>query len=180
MKMKKSLLSVVFLLATSSAMAAMSYSSASVTSDMSVSLVDTNNALLALSASEVHNAAYLDGKTSKSLKLDLDKGYGNQDFGVQQDSTYKWNDLFMVTNNSENEVTVKVSLDPNVNEGRVQLFGSINGENWNRLSNIHEQNPGGPLTFVLPAGESSWVDIKSVASNGHVKTTSLDLLVEAE
>jgi len=178
MKMKKSLLSVVFLLATSSAMAAMSYSSASVTSDMSVTLEDTDQALLALTAGE-HSAAFYGSATAHQLKLNLDKGF-NGDFGVQPDSTYKWDDLFIVTNNSDEVVNVKIKTNPNVNEGRIQLSASIDGTNWNRLSNIHSQNPGGTLAFTLQPGAKQEIDIKTDASNGHVTTTALDLIVEAE
>lgn len=180
MKMKKSLLSVVFLLATSSAMAAMSFSSASVTSDMSVSLVNTQDALLALEASAEHNAAFYKNLTADMLNIDLDKGNGNEDFGVQPFSIYTWNDLFKVTNNSEHDVDVTIKINPNVNEGRIKLLASADGTNWVRLSNIHSQNPGGELKFTLPKGLNKWIDIKTDSMNGHEKITDLKLIVEAQ
>jgi len=179
MKMKKGLFSVVFLLAISSVMAAMSFSSAAVTSDMSVSLVDTDKALLALTASDEHNAAYYHDVTAKQLKIDLNKG-NNGSYGVQPNSVYTWDDLFKVTNNSEHPVTVTIKTNPDVNEGRISLFASTNGNDWARLSNIHSQNPGGDLTFTLSAGSEQWIDIKTDAKNGHVKKTDLKLIVDAK
>ncbi|MBM7618555.1 hypothetical protein JOC95_000397 [Bacillus tianshenii] len=178
-KTKKGLVAVVLTLSLSSVMAAMSYSSASVTNDMSVKLTDTSSALLALEPSSEHNAATDAHITANMLKLDLSKGYNNGDFGVQPNSTYSWNDLFKVKNNSEHEVTVSIKTNPNVNDGRIQLFASADGNSWTRISNIHSQNPGGVLTFVLPANTEKWIDVKTAASNGHVKVTDLDLIVEA-
>jgi hypothetical protein len=161
-------------------MAAMSYSSATVTNDMSVSLVDTQDALLALEANPEHNAAYHGNKTADTLNIDLDKGNGNGDYGVQPFSVYTWNDLFEVTNNSEHDVVVTIKTNPNVNDGRIKLLASTDGTSWVRLSNIHSQSPGGELTFTLKSGESQWIDIKTDSMNGHVKTTDLKLIVEAE
>ena len=105
MKMKKGLLSVAFLLATSSAMAAMSFSSADVKSDMSVSVKNTNDALLALVANADHAAPGYNGHGE--LVVDLNKGHQGS-YGVQNDSVYKWNKLFTVKNNSEKDIEVTV------------------------------------------------------------------------
>ncbi len=165
MKMKKSLLSVVFLLATSSAMAAMSYSSASVTSGMDVSLVDTDKALLALEASSEHKAAYYENhpSTTNQLYLDLDKGNEGNQFGVQPNSVYTWDDLFKVTNNSEHAVKVNITTDP-ASGGRITLSASTESSAWKTLLGIH--GPGSGLSFELAAGASKEIDFKTDSLNG--------------
>ena len=70
MKMKKGLLMVVLLLALSSIMAAMSYTSATVTSAMSGTVKSTDTSLLALKAGS-HKAATIDNGV---LKIDFNKG----------------------------------------------------------------------------------------------------------
>ncbi|WP_019413595.1 hypothetical protein [Paenisporosarcina sp. TG20] len=180
MKMKKSLLSVVFLLATSSAMAAMSFSSASVVSGMDVSLVDTDKALLALEASSEHNAAYYANhqSTTNQLYLDLDKGNNGGDFGVQPNSVYTWDDLFKVTNNSEHEVKVNITTNP-TSGGRINLSASTEGTDWTRLLGIH--GSGGSLSFDLAAGASTWIDIKTDSLNGRdAFPEGFELIVDAE
>jgi len=181
MKMKKSLLSVVFLLATSSAMAAMSYSSASVTSDMSVSMVGTDQALLALKESTTHNASFYNSVSANRLELNLNKGLDNVEYGVQANSVYKWDDLFEVKNNSEHDVNVTIKLNPNVNGENVNIYASTDYASWTRISSIIPRTPGGALTFVLKAGKSQFIDMKTDANNGHEENfENLDLIVEAE
>lgn len=109
MKMKKGLLSVAALLATSSVMAAMSFSSAEIESDMNVSVKKSDAALLALIPNTAHKAAGLN--SDGELEIDLDKGKDGAQFGVQNDSVYTWDKLFTVQNNSENTVEVTVDID---------------------------------------------------------------------
>jgi hypothetical protein len=176
-KTKKGLAAVVLTLSLSSVMAAMSYSSASVTSDMSVKLTNTQDALLALEASQEHNAAYYGSATSDILKLDLSKGLDNDTFGVQPFSVYEWDDLFKVENNSEHAVDVTIKLDSNVG-GRIEIQGKAAGENWTKLSGIH--SAGGEITFTLGAGEAQEIDIKTKSMNGHEEVRNLDLIVEGK
>jgi hypothetical protein len=177
MRMKKGLLMVVLLLAISSVMAAMSYSSATVTNDMSVSLVNTQDALLALDASPEHNAASVGHITSDMLEINLDKGNGN-DFGLQPNSVYTWGELFKVTNNSEHKVKVTIKTDRQLSENRIAIHGSIDGNNWVKFLGRH--SGGGELTFTLEPGVDQWVDIKADTMNGHAKTSNFKLVVEAE
>lgn len=111
MKMKKSLLMVILLLAVSSVMAAMSYSSATVTSAMTGTVVSTNEALLALNAGE-HNAVKVDDGV---LKIDFNKGNKTgssvNSYGLQKQSEYTWNKLFTVKNNSEKNVKVTIKTE---------------------------------------------------------------------
>lgn len=105
MKMKKGLLSVAFLLATSSALAAMSFSAAEVKSDMSVTVKNTDKALLALTPGD-HKAVGINDEGV--LEIDLNKGYGGK-FGVQNKSKYYWDELFTITNNSDRGQVVAVT-----------------------------------------------------------------------
>lgn len=163
-------------------MAAAAYTSAEIKSDTSFNFVSTNSALLALTPSDQHNAAFFGSHPSnaRTLVLDLDKGYDNRDFGVQPNSTYVWDDLFSVKNNSENPVRTKIKLDPNA-QGRVNVFASIDGTNWTRLNAVHGQ--GGALEFTLQPDSEQWIDIKTVNGKGmagHPAEYKWNLVVEAE
>lgn len=115
MKMKKGLVSVAGLLAASSVMAAMSFSSAEVKSDMNISVDKSSEALLALKANEEHKA--VEGSNAKNeLSIDLGKGYNGLNSGVQTDSRYYWDDLFYVQNNSDETIHVKISQDKDNNK----------------------------------------------------------------
>jgi hypothetical protein len=182
MFMKRGLVVVIALLAVASIMAAMAYTSATVTSDASLNMVSTNSALLALTPSDFHNAAYYGSHPSnaRTLVLDLDKGYNNNDFGVQPSSKYLWDDLFNVKNNSENDVRVKVKLDPNCG-GRVNVYARIDSEDWVRLNAVHGN--GGALEFDLESNGDQWIDIKTENSKGMAakpEEYKWDLVVEAE
>lgn len=119
---KASILVIVALLAIAGIMAISAYTSASVNNGFQFSVVSTNEALLALKAGS-HDAASYKRTTSKgktqhgSLNLDLDTGYGGGSFGVQKDSTYIWEKLFAVKNNSENPIRVTFTLDKKEGKG---------------------------------------------------------------
>jgi|GEM_PF-3547621 len=110
--MKKSLMVVVALLAIAGLLAAMAFSTATVTSYANFSVTNTDEALLALIPSDEHSAAGLfapfDGKSQK-----LEINWGN----VQSQSVYAWKDLFAVRNNSDNEIEVTMYADPSIDEG---------------------------------------------------------------
>jgi len=110
--MKKSLMVVVALLAIAGLLAAMAFSTATVTSYANFSVTNTDEALLALIPSEEHSAAGLIAPhPSKSHKLNID--WGN----VQSQSVYAWKDLFTVQNNSDNEIEVSIYADPSIDKG---------------------------------------------------------------
>jgi len=162
--------------------AAAAYTSAEVRNDASFNFVSTNSALLALTPSDQHNAAFFGSHPSnaRTLVIDRDKGYDNRDFGVQPNSTYVWDDLFSVKNNSENPVLTKIKLDPNA-QGRVNVFASIDGTNWTRLSAVHGQ--GDALEFTLQPNGEQWIDIKIVNDKGAAGNPAeykWDLVVVAE
>ena len=111
MKMKKSVLMVVTLFALSTLMAAFAFSSATIKNDGSLTVTSTNESLLALipgtGVGNLDGAAFVkDG----ALKIDLAKGY-NGNFGVQGNSTYKWDSLFQVKNNSNETVQFNITKE---------------------------------------------------------------------
>lgn len=151
---KKGLLLVVALLALSGLMAAMAFTNARVEGKMSLKVVNTNEALLALTLGN-HMAAYLadtepgiKGTVASVLKINLNKGKGGAEYGLQRDSKYEGHDLFKVTNNSENKVSVTVSVDREKGEPYIYLK---TGSSWSN---------GSKITFTLEPGESKWIDIQ--------------------
>ena len=110
--MKKSLMIVVALLAIAGLMAAMAYTSATVTSYGQFEIKNTDEAMLAFIPGADHGdyAKLIDESDhwtkNASKKLDLDLGI------VQSQSVYKWNELFRVQNNTNHWVEVKIELDP--------------------------------------------------------------------
>lgn len=118
--MKKGLLMVIVLLSMASFMAAMAYSSATITNAAKLKVVNTNDALLALenTASWSSTVGFKD-KTVKIVNGELFFQFGNgvnnsggeQFHGLQPNSTYEWNYLFTVKNKSAETINVKISLD---------------------------------------------------------------------
>lgn len=117
MKMKKSLLTVAFLLATSSMMAAMSYNQATVESAAELKVVNTNKALLSLETRATwdwENPAGNKDKTSdiKDGQMFIDFGKGLEgNFGLQPNSEYQWNPLFVVRNKSAETIKATISAE---------------------------------------------------------------------
>ena len=136
MKMKKGLIMVVLLLALSSIMAAMSYTSATVTSAMSGTVKSTDASLLALKAGS-HKAATIENGV---LKIDFNKGNVSSQpvgsYGVQKNSEYIWNGLFTIGNNSENVVKVKINTEGNPAKG-VKLYVKTGDSGWTLIDSIN-------------------------------------------
>jgi hypothetical protein len=148
---KKSLLLVVALLALSGLMASMAFTSAWVKDKMTLSVVNTNEALIALEPGN-HNAAYyVDnakgiGPVASTLRINLNRGKDGVEYGMQRNSRYQWDELFKVTNNSENTVKVTVSLDK---KGGPEVSMKT-GSSWSN---------GPQTTFTLKSGESKYIDL---------------------
>ncbi|HHY06473.1 MAG TPA: hypothetical protein GX532_05800 [Clostridia bacterium] len=108
---KKGLVLVIALLCMASLMAAMAYTSAEVQAGYTVSVVNTDKALLALIPNtDKDGTAYID----KDGNLVLDFGrIGNEGnlSGLQPGSTYEWRGLVDVQNNSQNKIEVDLSVD---------------------------------------------------------------------
>lgn len=120
MKMKKGLLMVVFLLAISSVMAAMSYNKATVTNAAELKIVNTNEALLTLSAdapwswenkigSKDNTVVMQNGELFFQFGKGINGGNGAPQFhGLQPNSVYEWNHALTVRNKSAETVKVTV------------------------------------------------------------------------
>lgn len=181
MRTKKSLLLVVALLGMASLMAAMAFSSATVTSAASFSVVNSDEALLALIPSEEHNAAFIGDEgahdsLAKRLVIDWDKGFENKDYGIQPFSTYLWDDLFAVRNNSENDIHVKVYLDPDVSPVNLYFASTRVASRWVNIG-------GETLEFDLAAGETEWISTKFASTSGMAMKpgeVNFNMIVEAE
>ena len=177
--MKKSLLVVIALLCMASLMAAMAFTSAKVTSSASFTVVNSDEALLALIPSEFHNAAFIGGShpsNAQMLVIDWDKGYNNQDFGIQPYSTYLWEDLFAVRNNSENPIHVKVYLDPDVSPVNIFFASTGVASRWVNIG-------GKALEFDLGPGEEEWINTKFESGAGMAMglgEKTFKMIVEAE
>ncbi|WOV88109.1 hypothetical protein QWT69_03010 [Sporosarcina oncorhynchi] len=176
MKMKKSLLMVVLMLAMSSLMAAMSYSSATVTSAMSGTVTNTDTALLALENGNHQAAVVEDGV----LKIDFNKGEAGNSYGLQKNSEYIWNELFTIRNNSVNRIYASVKTEGNPAAG-VKIFVKVGGGQWTQidsLKGIEEKLP------VFAAGSSEHemkVDMKIVVeSNADLGKFNPNLVVSGE
>lgn len=123
MRMKKGLLLVVFLLAISSIMAAMSYNKATVTSASELKVVNTNEALLTLEANTPWSWQSTVGAKDKTvivrngeLFIQFGKGINGgtgaeQFYGLQPNSEYQWNPLFTLRNKSAETIKVTVRAE---------------------------------------------------------------------
>lgn len=187
--MRKGLMLVVVLLAVASMMAAMAYTSATVRSDMSVTIADTDSSLLALIKGDHNATTYVavgHKSLAKVLNIDLSKGYDNGAFGLQADSIYTWEDLFKVKNNSENAVNVTIKLVSALGEGKVYsqrdngpghfaVFARADGD-WVKIADTHGASK---LNFTLDSNLEQAIDFKVEVEKGYAEDYKFDLIVEA-
>ncbi|MDP5274383.1 hypothetical protein [Chengkuizengella axinellae] len=166
--MKKALLVVASLLAVSSVMAAMAFSSATVKNDANFSIVDTSGALLAIEAGEHQAAGYEERNDgAEVLVIDFDKGKDGQEYGLQPNSEYTWIDLFKVTNNSENSVDLTIDFEPSESEddrdltdADVEIAVNIDG-NWKQID-------GSDNSITIPnvdPGTSKSIDVRIIQNH---------------
>lgn len=171
MKMKKGLLMVVFLLAMSSILAAMSYSSAKVTSAMTGSVTSTNESLLALSTTDKkHKAVEL-----KDGVLEIDFSHGTK-FGMQKNSEYIWEDLFQVRNNSENNISVTFSTVEKLPTGVKLYIKTAATDKWTEFEN-GAKFEGWNTTNNLSKKISVKVEVSDKAS---IKSFTPNIIVSAD
>ncbi|WP_409344246.1 hypothetical protein [Paenibacillus sp. MBLB4367] len=183
--MKKGLMMIVVLLAIGGLMAAMAYSSASVTNASTLNVKNTNEALVALIAADANSignkdrtASYENGK----LTFNFGKGLGGQTFGLQRNSTYEWEKLFKVKNNSNETIVVQFREDQSlsgVNDSirSIRLFGLLN--EWVPLGT--NDIAAALTTIILLPGEERAVDIK-MDTNGTAPTgaQNYNIIVESK
>lgn len=134
MRRKKGLLAVVIALAVSSAMAAMAYTYATVSTPGEIKISTTDKALLAFSVNSGigtnDNTAYVD-PTDSLLKFR--PGWSQQTgtwAGLQRGSSYQYNNIIKVTNNSKDWVQLRVDNG---------VTGAPAGTHW---SIFHGSNSG--------------------------------------
>lgn len=184
--MKKSLVVIVALLALSTLMAAMAFTSATVTNSASFTISKTTNALLAMEKGDHAAVTYGGprGEVEEHLQIDLAKGRDNQSFGVQKNSTYQWDKLFKVTNNNEKPVSLQVYLENN-NTKQGSFYVKDNGiTGWTRITNALAVGDNKEFfkSKTLNPGESIWLDVKydaKLAQNNWQGTDSPNIVVKA-
>lgn len=135
-------------------MGAYSYSTATVNSTGHISIVDTSSALLALSPDNNGGMDMDKTVTSKngSLLFDFNKGYGGADFGIQPNANYVWNNLFDVTNNSNNPVKVTVFASGGAPAGLYVESDKATGAEKGWI-------PMGAMSFDLAPGATSRLSV---------------------
>lgn len=181
MKMKKSLMMVVLLLAISSLMAAMSYSSAKVTSAMTGTVKSTDASLLALNKGDHKAVTVEDGV----LKIDFNKGNVTSmpvsTYGVQKHSEYVWNELFSLKNNSENMVAATIKTENNLPNGISLYVKTVKGD-WTKIDSVNGASIGDlPIAFKNNNLHEVKVDVKLVVDkNASLGNFNPNLVVEAE
>jgi len=119
--MRKGLLLVVVLLMVSCLMAAAAYSSATITNDAQLKVVNTNEALLTLEdhtpwswqskvGAKDRTATIVDGELFFQFGKGVDRdGITPKFYGLQPNSEYQWNPLFTLRNKSAE--TIEVTLE---------------------------------------------------------------------
>jgi len=176
-------------LAIAGLMAAYSYTTATVTNAASLNVVNSNQALLGLmpgsadgatpgnnfnSSPDKDQAAYL---SNGNLVIDFNRGLGGGDFGMQPNSTYFWDGLFTVENNSSNAVKVTITAN-NVPAGATLMLqqgedGTVSYGKGGPSYATTDTNDvggltGGSWTFTLPAG--GWQEIDAQVQVGATAT----------
>lgn len=146
-------------LAIAGLMAAYSYTSATVANAASLSVVDTNAALLALipgSPNGVGSTPDLDTPVvdaAGNLVFDFNHGLNGGDFGLQGNSSYTWMDMFTVQNNSNNAVTVTIAA-ANVPAGVTLSLQS--GQFGYGSNNVNTNSEGGGYTSITGGGTDTY------------------------
>ena len=130
--MKKGLLLVVALLALSGLMAAMAYSDAMVSNQVSAALVETDVAFLAV----VKNPLFDDFATIKNGQMVIDFTKAGVS-GFQPNSNYNFNDLFYVKNNLDK--TVKMGM-------RFSQIYPTSAHTW--IPGLHGISTNKPTTYT--------------------------------
>src|SRR5690554_6819332 len=139
---KFGILIIVGLLLASGVMAAMAFTTASVTNTASFVTVETNNALLALEPNvgvgHKDKTAYIDddGKLKFNFAAGLTTSNpgspwsgtpSNADYGMQPGSVYVFDNLFKITNNSFDRVRFKIKVDGELADFDFMYIGKSTG-----------------------------------------------------
>ncbi len=109
---RKVLFVVALMLALSVSLAAMAYNGAYVHNPTTLKIASTDSALIAIKpgADTVGNRDATASIRDGVMYVNFGKGIGGQIFGLQPASEYTWNDLFEVTNNSEENLNYRITV----------------------------------------------------------------------
>ncbi|WP_342433243.1 hypothetical protein [Neobacillus sp. FSL H8-0543] len=173
MKMKKGLIMVVFLLAISSVMAAMSYNKATVTNASELKIVNTDSALVTLQAdapwswenkigSKDKTTVMKDGELFFQFGKGINGGTGAAEFhGLQPNSEYQWNHIFTVRNKSAE--TVKVTVKATGVYAQYITFGTSHNPRTGLDPTWGTQGQALVFDNVTPETNSGMQNIRNVA-----------------
>ncbi|QCJ44345.1 hypothetical protein FAY30_21910 [Bacillus sp. S3] len=173
MKMKKGLLMVVFLLAISSVMAAMSYNKATVTNASQLKVVNTDQALVTLQAdapwswennigAKDNTVVMKNGELFFQFGKGINGGTGAAEFhGLQPNSEYQWDHLFTIRNKSAE--TVKLTVRATGAYAKYMTFGTAHNPRSGNAPTWGDK--GQPYVFdnVTKETSSGMQNIRSVA-----------------
>lgn len=196
--MKKGLLMVVFLLAISSVMAAMSYNKASVTNASELKVVNSNQALLSLEVdspwswqttvgAKDKTAVLKDGELFFQFGKGINGGTGAEMFyGLQPNSVYEWSPLFTLRNKSAE--TIKVTVRAEGPYAQYITFGTASNPAGGLAPVWGVQGQPLVITPITKETSSGMQNIRNIAvkisiPSGHaVSTTELmgSIIVESE
>jgi hypothetical protein len=163
---KRGLFVVVVLLAVSSLVAAMAYTSTEVTNSTRVEVASTGDALLSLEPYEGvggEDGTARIGDAGMTLTFKFGMGTDGDWFGLQPKSRYEWNPLFKVTNNSEDKIQFHLEFNSSSEKPSgsqrwkfhagpdipVNPTGSNMVMHWTGSTSYNE--------YTLESGESAWV-----------------------
>ncbi|MEK4484677.1 hypothetical protein MHH81_03670 [Psychrobacillus sp. FSL H8-0484] len=196
--MKKGLLLVVFLLAISSVMAAMSYNKATVTSASELKVVNSNEALLTLEADTPWSWENKIGSKDKTavvkggeLFFQFGKGVDRDGstakfYGLQPNSEYQWNDLFTLRNKSAE--TIKVTIKATGDYAQYITFGEASNPRANKAPVWGTQGQALVFDKVTKESGSGMQNIRTIAvkfniPSGHAVSQAAllgSIIVESE
>jgi len=160
--LRKGLLLVAVLLAVSCLLAATAYTNAEVSNSATVKVVSTDTALLALEPNEGtglnDETCYIDerGRLVFNFAAGLDG-----DYGFQPDSSYEFEDLFIVTNNSNDCVAFGIDVQGDIADFSDWYISNAEGNEGDLYPDNNE--------YVLSPGQSVYVsvlfDVQEVAAD---------------
>ncbi|HOP69736.1 MAG: hypothetical protein WBK48_01070 [Dethiobacteria bacterium] len=186
---------IVSVLAVAGVIAALAYSAATVENDFILKVVSTDKALLALKPGlRNHKAAYLD---EGELKFNLNIGKNDELFGLNRRSEYVWDGLFMVKNNSERNIQVRLRLDEQNNshaQSTVELSAAPPQDDPQAIQpEVYVRKPGTKTwlklssnnavdVYYLSSATNAWasIDIKVTTGKAPLDDYNWTLVVEAE
>ncbi len=145
---RKGLAAAVAALAVSSMMAAMAFNGGYIHNEQAFTVSATNNSLVALSSPEMVGNKDLTASLTDNgrMRFDFGKGIDGKMFGLQPGSNYVWNDLFDVTNNSKEDVQIRLTTDGNVGK-YVTFTATVDGKS------VVTYAPNGQVGYItIPSG----------------------------